>query len=126
MREVDEFLLSNNQYKNVIRESHPEVCFARLNGKVLMSNKSKKEGIADRVRVLSMYLPNISENFVKSSAKLLGCKPDDVLDAICLALTANLASDGKTEIIPETPFLDDRGLEMQMVIPKEGIVYERL
>jgi 8-oxo-dGTP diphosphatase len=73
-----------------------------------------------------MYLPNISENFVKSSAKSLGCKPDDVLDAICLAITANLAADGKTEIIPETPFLDDRGLEMQMVIPKEGIVYERL
>ena len=54
MREVDEFLLSNEEYMNVIRESHPEVCFARLNGEILMTNKSEKEGIADRVQVLYM------------------------------------------------------------------------
>lgn len=119
MREVDEFLLANEAYLNVIRESHPEVCFARLNGKVLMTNKSERDGITDRIRVLSIYLPDISEDFVKVSSKSLGCKQDDILDAICLAVTANLDTQGKSEIIPEKPFTDDKGLKMQMVIPKE-------
>lgn len=119
MREVDEFLLENKVYMNVIKESHPEVCFARLNGAVLMTNKSERDGITDRVQVLSMYLPDLSEEIVRASAKTLGCKPDDILDAICLAVTANLDAQGKTEIIPEKPSTDDKELKMQMVIPKE-------
>ena len=118
MREVDEFLLSNEEYMNVIRESHPEVCFARLNGEVLMTNKSEKEGITDRVQVLSRYLQGVSEEYVRTSAKKLGCKPDDILDAVCLAVTANLDAQGRTEIIPENSSTDDKGLKMQMVIPK--------
>ena len=118
MREIDEFLLSNEEYMNVIRESRPEVCFARLNGEVLMTNKSEKEGITDRVQVLSMYLQNLSEEYVRTSAKKLGCKLDDILDAVCLAVTANLDAQGRTEIIPENPSTDDKGLKMQMVIPK--------
>ena len=118
MREVDEFLLANEEYMNVIRESHPEVCFARLNGEVLMTNKSKNDGITDRVQVLSMFLQDLSEEYVRKSAKKIGCKPDDILDAVCLAVTANLDVQGGTEIIPENPSTDDKGLKMQMVIPK--------
>lgn len=117
MRELDEFLLENREYMNVIRESHPEVCFARLNGEVIMTVKSERDGIADRVQVLSMYLHDLSEDYVKESAKKLGCKPDDILDAICLAVTANLDAQGRTEIIPEKPSTDDKGIKMQMVIP---------
>lgn len=122
MREVNEFLLANEEYMNVIRESHPEVCFARLNGGVLMTKKSVKGdfkgGITDRVQVLSMFLQDLSEEYVRKSAKKLGCKPDDILDAVCLAVTANLDAQGRTEIIPENPSTDDKGLKMQMVIPK--------
>lgn len=118
MREVDEFFRKHEEYRNIIRESHPEICFARLNGQVLMSNKSKKDGITDRVRVLSMYLQDLSEEYVRISAKELGCKPDDILDAVCLAVTANLVIQGKTEVIPENPATDDYGIKMQMIIPK--------
>lgn len=118
MREVDEFLLANEEYMNVIRESHPEVCFARLTGEVLMTKKSEKDGITDRVQVLSMFLQDLSEEYVEERAKKLGCKPDDILDAVCLAVTANLDAQGRTEIIPENPSTDDKGLKMQMVIPK--------
>lgn len=117
MRELDEFLLENKDYKNVIRESHPEVCFARLNG-VVLTSKSERNGIIDRIQVLEKYLPVLSEEYVRKSAKKLGCKPDDVLDAVCLAVTANLDAQGRTETIPETPATDDKGLKMQMVIPK--------
>lgn len=119
MREVDAFLLSNKEYVNVIRESHPEVCFARLNGKVLMTNKSEKAGVLERVQVLSMFIRNLSEEYIRESARKSGCKADDVLDAVCLAVTANLDAQGKTEIIPENPSTDDKGIIMQMVIPTE-------
>ena len=117
MRELDEFLLENKDYMNVIRESHPEVCFARLNG-VVLTSKSERNGIIDRIQVLEKYLPVLSEEYVRKSAKKLGCKPDDVLDAVCLAVTANLDAQGRTETIPENPSTDDKGLKMQMVIPK--------
>ena len=55
---------------------------------------------------------------MRTSAKKLGCKLDDILDAVCLAVTANLDAQGRTEIIPENPSTDEKGLKMQMVIPK--------
>ena len=58
------------------------------------------------------------DEYVRTSAKKLGCKLDDILDAVCLAVTANLDAQGRTEIIPENPSTDDKGLKMQMVIPK--------
>ena len=82
-----------------------------------MTNKSDKDGIIDRVQVLSMYLQDLSEDYVKESAKKLGCKPDDILDAICLAVTANLDAQGKAESIPKKPSTDDKGIKMQMIIP---------
>ena len=39
IRELDEFLNAHCEYKNVICESHPELCFARLNGEVLSRRK---------------------------------------------------------------------------------------
>ena len=54
-------------------------------------------------------------------AKELGCKPDDILDAACLAVTAALKAHDLTETIPEKPKTDARGLPMQMVVPKERL-----
>ena len=83
-----------------------------------MTNKSEKEGITDRVKILSRYLQGLSEEYIRTSAKKLVCKIDDILDAVGLAVTANLDAQGRTEIIPENSSTDDKGLKMQMVIPK--------
>jgi predicted RNase H-like nuclease len=42
---------------------------------------------------------------------------DDIIDAICLSVTANLAGQNRFKIIPHNPMEDDTGLLMQMVIP---------
>lgn len=89
MREVDEFLQANSQYKNVIQESHPEVCFARLNGSVLMTSKHDSHGIRERAAVIGKYLPEVTEGWISSRSRALKCKKDDT------------------------------GLLMQMVIPRE-------
>lgn len=120
MREVDEFLQTNTQYKNVIQESHPEVCFARLNGSVLMTSKHDLDGIRERAAVIRKYLPEVTERWLSTRSRTMKCKEDDIVDSVCLAVTANLMLQGKTETIPPEPSLDDTGLLMQMVIPQES------
>ena len=117
MKEVDEFLEKKSMYKNVIKESHPEVCFARLAGHTVMSKKSTMEGFEERLKILSKYIPVDKECLLKKE-KELKCNLDDLVDAVCLAVTGVLVNEGKTESIPENPMKDARGLLMQMIIPK--------
>lgn len=118
MKELDSFFQENPKYKNIIKESHPEVCFARLNGKTVLSKKSEIDGMEDRINILSNYIPDLTLNKIAVHAKSLICNVDDIVDAICLAVTANIVNQGNLEIIPENPMSDETGLLMQMVIPK--------
>ncbi len=118
MRELDAFLQANPEYKNVIKESHPEVCFARLNGKTVLSKKSEIDGVEERVRILSNYIPDLTVNKVAVHAKSLKCNIDDIVDAVCLAVTANIVNQGDYDLVPENPMRDETGLLMQMVIPR--------
>lgn len=118
IREVDEFLQHNTKYKNVIEESHPEVCFSRLKGEVLMSSKHTDEGIHERAEVLQKYINGASYEEIKTISSKLKCNMDDITDSICLAIVANLEKAERTETIPENPMIDETGLLMQMVVPK--------
>lgn len=117
MRELDEFLQENPAHKNRLKESHPEVCFSRLNGSVVMSRKADGEGITERVRIIQAYLPDITEKYIYQQAKQFKCNPDDVVDSIVLCITANLEAQGKCNVIPEKVQEDVTGLKMQMTIP---------
>lgn len=119
IREVDEFLQAAPQYKNKIQESHPEVCFAKLNGQVLSSSKHDKKGIQERVAVIASYLPEVTDHWVAEMARQMRCNKDDITDSVCLAIVANMLAQGKTDTIPAKPMTDDTGLFMQMVIPQE-------
>jgi len=118
IRELDEFLTAHEEYKNVLCESHPELCFAGLNGEVLQSGKSDFFGITQREQILSEFIKDEKIHNTYELAKELKCKQDDILDAVCLAVTAALRAHGLTETIPAEPKADSRGLLMQMVVPK--------
>lgn len=120
MQELDVFLQDKPQYKNIIRESHPEVCFARLAGRTVLTKKSEMDGMAERVKILLHYIPDLNLSKIAVLAKSLKCNADDIVDAICLAVTANLATQGDIETIPESPMRDETGLYMQMIIPKRN------
>ena len=47
----------------------------------------------------------------------LDCRPDDILDALCLAVTAGMKAQGLSTTVPEVPERDARDILMQMVIP---------
>lgn len=117
MRELDEFLQNHPAHKNRVKESHPEVCFSRLKGSVVMSRKADGEGITERVGIIKEYLPEITEEYIYQEAKKFKCNADDIVDSIVLCITANLAAQGKTDVIPGKVQEDVTGLKMLMTIP---------
>lgn len=121
IRELDVFLSEHPEYKNRILESHPELCFARLNGEVLMTRKKTFVGLQQRESVLKRYLPDIIWPGLSSQAKELKCNPDDTVDAICLCITGALKAHGMCETIPEKPQKDGKGLYMKLTIPTKDV-----
>ena len=121
IKEVDDFFKAHYEYKEILCESHPEICFARMKGYALRTKKSSVVGATERAGILSKYIKDERLESVYIQAKELGCKPDDILDAACLAVTAALKAHDLTETIPEKPKTDARGLPMQMVVPKERL-----
>lgn len=119
IRELDVFLNEHPKYMNRLLESHPELCFARLNGEVLVTRKKELVGLKQRENVLKRYLPESVWPDLLEQAKELGCNPDDLVDAICLSVTAALKAHGMCETIPEKPQQDEKGLYMQLTIPKK-------
>lgn len=118
---MDEFLEANPEYKNRIFESHPELSFARLKGEVLLSKKKEFEGIEERRSILASCLSGLLLPDFYLKAKEMKCNPDDLLDAVCLAVTASLKAAGKCETIPADPDMDEKGLFMQLTVPKKGV-----
>ena len=119
IRELDTFLNDHPEYKNKILESHPEVDFARLNGAVLMSRKKEEPGLSQRIDVLSEFLDKKELFGMYDKAKELQCNQDDLIDAICLAVTGALYAHGEYETIPAKPEMDEKGLLMQLIVPKK-------
>ncbi len=122
IRELDEFLNTHPEYKNRILESHPELDFGRLNGEILMSHKKKPEGIAEREQILKHCLPGIPMPDWIAKARELNCNIDDLLDAVCLAVTGKLMKQGYCETLPEDPQKDACGLYMRLTVPQKGIM----
>ena len=112
---MDEYLRAESPAVDVI-ESHPELCFAYLNGGYPIAHpKSGEIGRAARFAVLdsvldgwqSTYKSAFGEYYRKQVAR------DDIVDALvlCAAGQQPLAS------IPAEPPVDERGLPMRIVAP---------
>lgn len=121
IKEIDEFLNKNPNYKNKIVESHPEVCFAMLNfdGKnpvPIIENKKSKEGMNKRLDLLSKYYDKTEEikSIIFSNPTLKNMK-DDIVDALCLAVIGKLGLENGFKTIPENPMKDNKNIIMQMV-----------
>ena len=81
-----------------IREAHPEICFWALNEtlkkKRRLVSKHEALGFGQRLGIVSCWVPNAVEIFEKvhrrESKTDPKAAPDDVLDALALAITAKI------------------------------------
>ena len=117
IRQVDEFLQNNPQWKNRLLESHPELCFSKLNNnQPILEHKMTAEGQQRRLEVLMKYYPEANKVIDKFLTDVpYRKKIDDVIDALCLAVTGKLILENGLKTIPERPMMDNIGLVMQMV-----------
>lgn len=118
IKQVDSFLQDNPQWKNRLRESHPEYAFFLLNAKnSLLYSKLEEQGIAERMHILKGYFkeaPSVMETYVKQNKSRK--KTDDVVDALCLAVVGRLGLAYGFKTLPDLPCKDNTGLNMQITV----------
>lgn len=118
IKELDTLLYENPKMKQLFKESHPEVAFQFLNNEILQHKKKSVEGITERLDILmnnnilskKMYENALSTYLRKDVAR------DDILDALCLALTLHLTTTLSEEYslhcFPVFVKKDEYGIEM--------------
>ena len=83
-------------------------------GNGLQYSKHTEAGIQERIAILQQYGIDTTPLFIEFAPK----QYEDVLDAVCLAVSAKLGCENGFQTIPENPLRDSRGLKMQMVFGK--------
>ena len=113
--EVDRFLRADTARREIVREVHPEVSFFFLNGERPMSTaKRKADGQAERLSLLRKWFGEAIGHAL-AGREGLGCKADDIVDALVALWTAERIGCGAALSIPVRPPLDAHGLRMEMM-----------
>jgi predicted RNase H-like nuclease len=117
IREVDEFLAANRRAREQVREMHPELCFWSLNDcRPLQYSKRRRDGCQERLKLLQSKYPPTADivTHTRTRYSRQEVREDDILDALCGAITAKIGRENLTAI-PNQPERDSEGLPMEMV-----------
>lgn len=77
----------------------------------LQHSKHTEAGIQERITILRQYGIDPIPLFAEFTPK----QYEDILDALCLAVSAKLGCENGFQTIPKNPTCNSRGLKMQMV-----------
>lgn len=125
IREVDQFLRQNTSFQCKAVEMHPELCFKKLNGDVHPLHKKKTpEGFSERMAIMGKYHQQAVEMITEfvSATKKKEALPDDVADAVAIALALKMGYPNRLRSIPAAELKDVHGLRMQVVYPEPGSI----
>ena len=118
IREADAVFRIAPRLQERIRETHPELCFKRLNGSVLIENPKKtRAGQKIRRELLRSWTTNL-DAALKQARRHYGSHwldVDDLLDAVAAAVVARLAGEGKVGSVPLATERDACGVAMEIV-----------
>ena len=111
--EVDRAVRASPETRARIREVHPELAFATLNGgQPLKASKRSGEGFAARFGLLSLHLETASIDRAIDDFPRRDVAKDDVLDAFAVLLVAARINAGRGLRVPAEPECDPHGLDM--------------
>ena len=116
IREIDELMTAESQ--QYIREVHPEVSFAQLNGGPMLHNKKTDAGRAERIGLLNSVGLSVSENWLKQERGRLGranVALDDLVDALVCLVTAHHVHTGRYHSLGGSGQRDEKKLLMEIV-----------
>lgn len=101
-----------DDYDGLVRESHPELCFAALNGQPIAYAKSSEAGRELRLRLLEDKLDDAQTLYDDVEAEYLrkDVRRDDILDSMCLAVAAR-----EDQLVPTPP--DPEATEPRIYYP---------
>lgn len=118
IRELDDAVKSGVIPQKQFFESHPEMCFSVLNNSYPIHKKKTAEGFNERLGIISKYISGSSviEQFL-TDTKRKDVAKDDVLDAVCLAISARLSHEHGQIIYPSQDQSSDKGFLMKIVVP---------
>ncbi len=123
IRQVDRFLRSTPAARGVVRECHPEVCFAGLLGRPILASKKTDDGFEERANALaavfapalgrgSLVLDAVEEAMHRWPRRSLA--RDDIVDAMA-ALACAIAPANELRVLPADPPRDSFELPVEMV-----------
>lgn len=115
IRVVDRYLQENEEYRDKIFESHPELLFQKLNGgNSILQKKATKKGLRHRLGLLKKHSRFADDFFrdIKEEYRRNQVDEDDIVDSMVLALYATKSVEGELKTIPENPKTDSTGLPM--------------
>ena len=112
---VDRFLTEDDDLREKVFESHPELLFQKLNGgSSILQKKATKKGLRHRLGLLKKQSKYADDFFrdIKEEYRRNQVDEDDIVDAMALALYAKRSVDGTMLTLPEDPPEDSMGLTM--------------
>lgn len=114
IRTIDSFLQTNEEYREKVLESHPELLFMNLNGGMIYQKKNTKKGLRHRLGLVTEHEEIAADFFrdIKEEYRRNEVAEDDIVDAMVLALAAKQSKTKNIETIPEVPPVDSKGLRM--------------
>lgn len=115
IKTVDQYLQNNEDLREKIFESHPELLFQKLNGgNSILQKKATKKGLRHRLDLLkdqSKYADDFFRD-IKEEYRRNQVDEDDIVDAMVLGLFAKRSIDETLKTLPEDPPQDSTGLPM--------------
>jgi predicted RNase H-like nuclease len=104
IREVDKFLRDNRGARQVVRETHPEVCFWAFAGGPMKYPKKKTTGFRERTATLGSFFPKTVEIAGGALHSYLrkDVGRDDIVDALAAGVAAIRGAEGLASI-PNEP-----------------------
>lgn len=120
--QLDTYLSENPNQVQRIKESHPEVAFWSLNNNIPLTygkkgiKINKTIGVEERLAILMKYDKRTQDiyNCILSKELRKDVQRDDIVDALCLAITQLLISKNNIKSIPNEIIKDEKGLNMNI------------
>jgi predicted RNase H-like nuclease len=117
IRDVDGFLIENENFREKVREVGPEICFQSFAGFPMKHPKKEVEGFLERKEALCNVCTFADEviEYAFSKYRRKDLAKDDILDALAAAFTAKIGSEHGFVYVPQEPETDGKGLKIQML-----------